>query len=126
MLAAESAMETLLIVDDEKNVALALKRILRQEGYQILMARDGDEGLALLNRHPVQVVVSDHRMQGMSGLEFLRQVRQRHVAAARILMSSAIDGAVITSAFRAGDIHGFFPKPWDNAHVKEVVREARS
>jgi len=119
-------METLLIVDDEKNVALALKRLLRQEGYRILTASNGDEGLALLNGHPVRIVVSDHQMPGMPGLEFLRHVRQRHAATARILMSASIDGADVTSAFRAGDIHGFFSKPWDNAYVKDVVREARS
>lgn len=126
MMPAESVTETLLIVDDEKNVALALKRVLRQEGRRILIAGDGGEGLVLLGRHSVQVVVSNHRMPGMSGLEFLRQVRQRHAATARILMSASIDGADVTSAFRAGDIHGFFSKPWDNAYVKEVVREARS
>lgn len=125
MVPTERVMETLLIVDDEKNVAQALKRVLRQEGYQVLMAHSGDEGLALLNSHPVKIVVSDYQIPGMSGLDFLRQVRLRHVAAARILMSASIDRTVVTSAFHAGDIHGFFAKPWDNAYVKDVVREAR-
>lgn len=121
----EDVTETLLIVDDEKNVAQALKRALRQEGRQILTARDGDEGLVLLSSHPVQVVVSDYRMPGMSGLEFLRQVRRHHVATARILMSASIDRTLVASAFHAGDIHGFFEKPWDDAYVKDMVREAR-
>lgn len=125
MAAVEGVKEILLIVDNEKNVALALKRVLRQEGRRILTASDGDEGLALLKSHPVQTVVSDHWMPGMSGLEFLRQVRQRHTTAARILMSASLDRGAIASAFMAGDIHGFFTKPWDNAYVQEVVREAR-
>lgn len=125
MKADEEITETLLIVDDEKNVALALKRVLRQKGRRILIAGDGSEGLVLLDGHCVQVVVSNHRMPGMSGLEFLRQVGQRQVAATRILMSSSIDRALAASAFWAGEIHGFFAKPWDNAHVQAVVREAR-
>ncbi len=71
----QARTRTLLLVDDEPNVVAALRRLLR-DGYRILSASSGAEGLQLLATHPVDIIVSDQRMPGMSGVELLRQARQ--------------------------------------------------
>ena len=75
-LAAAEARHTLLLVDDEANVRSALTRLLRRDGYCILNAGNASEGFVQLAQHPVQVVLSDQRMPGASGTEFLGKVRE--------------------------------------------------
>lgn len=62
---------TLLLVDDEANILSALRRLLRVDGYHILPANNGADGLAVLESHRVDVIVSDQRMPGMTGVQFL-------------------------------------------------------
>src|ERR1700721_1621128 len=78
---------TLLIVDDEDAVRRALTRALRSEGYRMLTASSGEEGIALLEREPIELVISDHKMGALSGLEFLKQVRERSPDTLRILLT---------------------------------------
>src|SRR4030067_1465387 len=63
---------TLLLVDDEENITASLVRLLRRDGYTILRANSGQGGLDLLTQHKVGVIISDQRMLGMTGVEFLR------------------------------------------------------
>ena len=63
--------ETVLFVDDEQNILNALKRLFRAEGYRILTANGGAEGLEVFGQEHVDLVVSDMRMPGMSGAQFL-------------------------------------------------------
>jgi CheY-like chemotaxis protein len=65
---------TILVVDDEQLVLNSIKRILRNENYNLLTAQSGIKGLKLLKEHNVQLVISDHLMPGMTGVEFLQQV----------------------------------------------------
>ena len=62
---------SILCVDDEKNILNSLRRLLRQENYNLLTASSGAEGLKLLEETHVQLVISDQRMPEMSGVEFL-------------------------------------------------------
>ena len=66
---------TLLLVDDEPNILASLKRLLRRDGYHILTANGGQEGLDVLASHTVDVIVSDQRMPGMLGADFLRKAK---------------------------------------------------
>ncbi len=66
---------TILIVDDEPKILRALVRLLRKEGYRLLSAENGEAGLESLRMTDVDVVVSDFRMPGMTGLEFLMEAR---------------------------------------------------
>ena len=68
---------SVLCVDDEKNILNALRRLLRQENYNLLTASSGAEGLKLLEETHVQLVISDQRMPEMSGVDFLSQVREK-------------------------------------------------
>ena len=85
--ATSSDKRTLLLVDDEPGVRAALTRMLRNEGYRILTAGSGLEALELLAVNPVQVIISDQRMPGMSGTEFLETVRHLYPNTVRIILS---------------------------------------
>ena len=82
---------TVLIVDDEENVRNALKRSLRKEPYELLTAAGPEEGLQLLKSHRVDVVLSDHLMPKMTGLQFLTLVRDRHPDVARLMLTGHAD-----------------------------------
>ena len=115
---------TLLVVDNEPGVLAALTRLLRRDGYRILTASTGREALELLSENAVQVIVSDQRMPGMSGTEFLGIVRQLHPDTVRIVLSGYTDLEVVTDAVNRGAVFKFLTKPWDDAQLREQVRDA--
>ncbi|MDP2098737.1 MAG: EAL domain-containing protein [Methylobacter sp.] len=116
----------LLLVDDEKNILASLNRILCREGYQILMATSGEEGLELMAKHRVDVVISDQRMTGMSGVEFLRRVKLMYPNAVRMILSGYTEIDTLTDAINKGEIYQFINKPWDNNALLATIREAFS
>ena len=115
---------TLLLVDDEEHVGSALERLLRYDGYQILHANSGKQGLEVLAQHEVGVVISDQRMPEMSGVEFLSQVRELYPETIRIVLSGYADLESVTAAINRGAIYKFFTKPWDNEVLRVDVMEA--
>lgn len=106
----------ILCVDDEKNVLKALRRaFMAEEKYEILLAESGAEGLAVLSSvDGIQMVISDYRMPGMTGVEFLRQVNEGWPDTIRIVLSGYADTAVVVEAVNLGHIYKFIPKPWDD------------
>jgi len=82
-----AAQRTLLLVDDEEYILTALKRLLRRESYRVLTAPSGHEGLELLAKNQVYVIISDQRMPGMMGVEFLRRAKDTYPDTVRIVLS---------------------------------------
>jgi len=115
---------TLLLVDDEESVGAALERLLRHDGYTILRANSGREGLEVLKQNNVGVVISDQRMPGMTGVEFLSQVKELYPRTIRIVLSGSSDFSTVTAAINQGAIYKFFSKPWDNETLRVDVMEA--
>ncbi len=115
---------TLLLVDDEENIVAAMARLLRLDGYKILKANSGKDGLALLTEHEVGVVISDQRMPEMTGVEFLTQVKERYPNTIRIVLSGYADINAVMDAINRGSIYKFFTKPWDNETLRAEVVEA--
>jgi response regulator RpfG family c-di-GMP phosphodiesterase len=115
---------TILLVDDEVNIINALKRTLRPDGYTILTANSGEEGLALLAKHEVGVIISDQRMLHMSGVEFLRKVKMLYPKTLRIVLSGYTELESVTSAVNEGAICKFLTKPWDDDLLRDNIREA--
>lgn len=115
---------TLLIVDDEPGIRAALSRMLRNDGYRILTAGSGAEGLELLAVNPVQVIISDQRMPGMSGTEFLGTVKQLYPDTVRIILSGYTDLRAVTDSINHGAVFKFLTKPWDDDLLREQIRDA--
>lgn len=115
---------TILLVDDEANIINALKRTLRPDGYIILTANSGEEGLALLAKHEVGVIISDQRMPHMTGVEFLRKVKILYPKTLRIVLSGYTELESVTSVINEGAICKFLTKPWDDDLLRDNIREA--
>ena len=116
--------KTLLLVDDEPNILAALRRTLRREGYRILTAPGGEAALELLAQQAVDVIVSDQRMPGMSGVEFLSRVRSLFPDTVRIVLSGYTDLDAVTDAINRGAVYKFLTKPWEDELLKENIAEA--
>lgn len=115
----------ILCVDDEHNVLKALERSLVAEDREILTASSGLEGLFILRTaSPVHVVISDYRMPGMSGVEFLREVCRDWPDTVRIVLSAYADSDSIISSVNEGHIYRFITKPWDDVELKSVISSA--
>jgi two-component system probable response regulator PhcQ len=114
--------QTLLIVDDEEMIRRALTRTLRADGYRLLTAGSGEEALALLERQPVAIVISDQRMGAMSGLDLLRRVSERWPETLRIVLTGHADLQMALEAINHGGLYGFLTKPWEDVALRQVIR----
>lgn len=114
----------LLLVDDEPNILSALKRLLRSDGYQIYTAADGPQGLAVLASQQIDVIVSDQRMPGMLGADFLRKARAMAPESIRIMLSGYTELQSVTDAVNEGAIYKFLSKPWDDEQLRAHVADA--
>jgi len=115
------ASARVLIVDDEENVRAALRRVLRKCPYDLLFAEGGPAALAIVEREEVDIVLSDHLMPGMTGLQLLRAVRHARPYAARMMLTGQADLETAMDAIRSGDIDRFLTKPWDDAELKVAL-----
>lgn len=117
----------ILFVDDEPNVLRALRRLfIDEESYELLIADSGAEGLQTLEQEggAVSVVVSDYRMPGMNGVEFLSQVHERWPKTIRIILSGYADTAAVVEAINIGHIYKFIPKPWNDDELQVNIANA--
>lgn len=117
-------IRTLLLVDDEENILSSLTRLLRRDGYTILTATSGMEGLALLDAHQVGVILSDQRMPGMIGAEFLEKAARKQPDSIRLMLSGYTELQSVTDAINRGALWKFLTKPWDDDLLRENVRQA--
>jgi len=117
-------INTLLLVDDEANILTTLKRMFRQDGYNILSARSAAEAFELLALHEVHVILCDQRMPAMSGTDFLDQVKEMYPDTLRIILSGYTDLKSIIDAINRGSIYRFYTKPWDNNVMRANLQAA--
>jgi CheY-like chemotaxis protein len=110
-----------LLVDDEPRILSALRRTLRREGYDVLTAESSAQALAILAERRVDVIVSDQKMRGTSGLDLLEEVVRRHPQVGRILLTGWPE-EIPTEQLRRLGIRALLPKPWDDAVLKEAIR----
>jgi two-component system, cell cycle response regulator len=114
----------LLLVDDDPFMLGVLEDVVRNQGWRVLTAASGEEALALLARETVAVVLSDQRMPGMSGAELLAELRVRHPACVRILLSGQRDDEAIALALERGDAERFLAKPWHGETLLAALHDA--
>jgi len=116
---------TVLFVDDDEIVLMSLQRGLRDEPYNKVFARSGKDALRILKDNDVHVVVTDMRMPEMSGLEFLKIVKQNYPNIVRIVFSGYIQVTTLLTAINQGEIYRYIPKPWKvDDDFKAVIQQA--
>jgi type II secretory ATPase GspE/PulE/Tfp pilus assembly ATPase PilB-like protein/FixJ family two-component response regulator len=112
---------TLLFVDDEESVLKALKRIFLDENYRILTAANGPEALQILTGQKVHLVVSDHRMPGMTGAQLLKETKERWPETIRIMLTGYADVQSIMGAVNEGAVYKFITKPWNDEDLRLTI-----
>ena len=110
----------ILFVDDEERILNALRALFRNE-YHVFTADNGAAALELVKRYAIQVVVSDQRMPGMTGVELLRQVRKAAPQTVRLLLTGYSDLAALVGSINEGEVFRFVKKPWDNDEIRAMV-----
>jgi two-component system, probable response regulator PhcQ len=118
---APKAPRSILLVDDEHFVTRALERALRREGYNVTSSNDPREALALLKNAAFDVVISDHLMPGMTGLEFTKLVRDRYPDMLRLMLTGQPDTDTVIQAINHGEVYRFVKKPWDDLELKVTL-----
>jgi two-component system, NtrC family, response regulator len=116
-------METLLVVDDEKNYLLVLKELLVEEGYEVLTAQSATGALEILAETDPDLVLTDMKMPGMSGLELLERVKQKDPQMPVIMMTAFGTVEKAVEAMRKGT-YDYITKPFDNELLKKTVATA--
>jgi len=115
----------ILFVDDEPSVLKSLARFSRKKNWNVFLAGSGPEGLEVLKANStIDVVVSDMRMPGMSGSEFLLKVKENCPNAVRILLTGFSDLHALESAINEAGIYNYLTKPWDDHLLNEVLEGA--
>ncbi|WP_177420769.1 HD domain-containing phosphohydrolase [endosymbiont of Lamellibrachia barhami] len=114
----------LLLVDDESSILSSLQRLFRGAVYEVHTAGGGDEALQLLAERPIDVIVSDMRMPGMSGLEFLTNVESLYPDVMRIVLSGYAEPESVIDVVNEAKIFSYVHKPWDDLDLKLKVKNA--
>ncbi len=121
----QPAKARVLFVDDEPRV-LTTMRILFRGQYEMFFAESGQAALELLKSQAVDVIVSDQRMPGMTGIELLRAARELNANAMRILLTGYSDLNAIIGSINEGEIFRFVNKPWSNEDLTTTLQRAVS
>ncbi|MEE1886716.1 HD domain-containing phosphohydrolase [Pseudomonas carassii] len=119
-----STRPTVLLVDDEEPILHSLRRLLRGQPYDVVLATSGEQALALMAEQPVDLVMSDARMPGMDGATLLAQVHQCYPAVVRIMLTGYADPGAIIKAVNDGRIHRYISKPWNDHEMLLTLRQA--
>lgn len=114
-----------LFVDDEENILRALVRLTMDEAFSAITAHSGQEGLERLKELPgVALIVSDQRMPGMNGAEFLQKSRELAPEAIRILLTGYSDISAAVDAINKGGASRYLSKPWNDDELLQTLRGA--
>lgn len=114
----------MLFVDDEPYVLKALGRIFLDDDIEIDYASNGEEALEYLNNNSVDLILSDHDMPGISGVEFLRRSIEIQPNCIRVLITGKGDVNIAQEAVNQGHIYRFFNKPWEDEELRISILRA--
>ena len=120
---AARSLPTVLVIDDEPHSVAAMRMAL-EDDFAVLEAADADEAWALMEENWVQVVISDQRMPGKTGIELLTEVRDRWPETVRIIVTGYTETNDMIDAINEAGIYQFITKPWHPDQLLMAVRNA--
>jgi signal transduction histidine kinase len=121
--AAETDRQGILVVDDEPEVARSVRDLLRLD-YRVHTATRASDGMDILDKEDIAVVLTDQRMPDMTGVELLSHVRENHPATTRLLFTAYSDIRAVVDAINQGSVYRYITKPWDADELHTIVRDA--
>lgn len=113
--------QRILFVDDEPSILKSLERLFFDSDYEIFTAQGGKEGLQILAEYPVDVVMSDMRMPGMDGHQFLKTVKNLYPSTTRLILSGFADERQIINSLIDGSSNFYMLKPWDGEDISDKI-----
>ena len=114
----------ILLVDDERGIINAVRRVLRREGWEIVSTQDPHEALKLIEEEAFAVILSDQRMPAMEGTALLQQAREIAPDTVRIILTGYVDIEAAIEAINHGAVFRFITKPWDDEDLRSTIRQA--
>lgn len=113
----------ILFVDDERRVLTSMRAMFRRK-YNVFVANSGKEALEILDREPIDVVVSDQRMPEMTGVQVLSAVKERFPRAMRVLLTGYADLQAIEDSINHSEVFRYLMKPCEPKLLKETIELA--
>jgi len=113
-------LHNILIVDDEPGNLNTLERTFKCD-YNVFPATNGEDALAIMDQSDIALIITDHRMPGMTGIAFLEKAQQKSPDTIRIILTAYTDEKLLMEAINAGHVYGYVDKPWDIRELKAIV-----
>jgi adenylate cyclase len=115
---------SILYVDDEVQNLVSFKATFRRE-YSIYTAQSGQEGLRLMREHSIQLIITDQRMPGMTGVQFLEKTATEYPETIRMVLTGYSDIEAIIEVINSGRVFRYIQKPWDEQELRMTIENAR-
>src|SRR5260370_16509008 len=113
----------LLVVDDEADLVQSVQDLLRFD-FKVLGATRATEGVRIMEREKVKIGMTDQRMPEMTGVEFLKGLRESYGDTTRLLFTAYEDIEAVTEAINQGSVYRYISKPWEPHELREVLHQA--
>jgi two-component system response regulator HupR/HoxA len=120
---SQESLPTVLVVDDEQRSLESIRRTL-DEDFTVFTASSADEARGVLEQRPVNVILCDQRMPGVTGVTFLKEARERWPDTVRIVISGYTDSEDIIAGINEASLYQYILKPWVPDQLLKTVREA--
>jgi YesN/AraC family two-component response regulator len=114
---------SILIVDDEETILRMFKNQFRKD-FEITTCPSAEEALEVLKERQFTVIISDQKMPGMKGIDFLVEVKNKYPESIRMLLTGYADAKVARDAINKGEVTNYIDKPWEKDKLKDVIQRA--
>lgn len=114
---------SILYVDDEEDNLTVFKSTFRRE-FTIHLAKSGAEGMEILKNNDIQLIITDQRMPGMTGIQFLESVIPDHPDCIRMILTGFSDVEAIIEAINKGRVYRYITKPWNKDELHQTINKA--
>lgn len=116
--------KSILCVDDEKNILNSLKRLFQEKNISCFTAENAKQGLEILEKNDINVIIADQKMPGMNGIEFLQIVKNSYPHVFRLMLTAYDDFEFLVDSIYKDEVYSFLTKPWKNDHLLKIVIQA--
>lgn len=116
-------MHKILYLDDERDNLIVFNSAFRRE-YEVHLAGSGEEGLEILKKHKIEVIITDQRMPGMTGIQFLERIIPDYPYCIRMILTGFSDIEAIIQSINTGRVYHYITKPWNKEELKMNIDKA--
>ncbi len=113
----------LLVIDDEVEVTKTLFRQFRKK-YDVYTATNGEDALDIMEKNDIQVIISDQRMPGMTGVDFFARIKEKYPDSLKLILTGYSDIEAVVGAINDGQVFRYITKPWIPDELESIIKEA--